>query len=191
MLVSGQSSAAIACNHVIPCPWDSAQHISHHSLSLGDHYGPIACWSFAIISPPSTPLGTVSMLCSSPLIISVTGVLVVGCAGLPWLPPWTLGSAWRFPHQAPSPQAHLADEVNWVLGCGLCRFHTKVKVSNFCWFVTLFSKYFMVWSACILCIPCDGSPRGNGVVFELGSAELSLLSVCFECIYTLFIIPLL
>ena len=53
----------------------------------------------------------VSMLCSSPLIISVTGVLVAGCAGLPWLPPWTLGSAWRFPHQASSPQPHLGDKV--------------------------------------------------------------------------------
>ena len=27
----------------------------------------------------------------------------VGCAGLQWLPPWNLGSAWRFPHQVPTP----------------------------------------------------------------------------------------
>ena len=64
---------------------------------------------------PFPPLPLVSMLCSSPLIISVTGVLVVGCAGLPWLPPWTLGSTWRFPHQAPTPQPHHGNEVNaWL-----------------------------------------------------------------------------
>ena len=61
MLVSGQPSAAIAYNHVIPCPWDSAQHILRHSLSLDDHYGPIACWWITIISPPSTPLGKYAM----------------------------------------------------------------------------------------------------------------------------------
>ena len=55
---SGQPSAAIACNHVIPCPWDSAQRISRHSLSLGVRYRPIACWSIAIIS---TPLGKYAM----------------------------------------------------------------------------------------------------------------------------------
>ena len=56
MLVSGQPSAATACDHVIPCPWDSTQHIPRHLLLLGDHYGPIDCWSIAIIGP-SAPLG--------------------------------------------------------------------------------------------------------------------------------------
>ena len=104
-------SAAIACNHVIPCPWDSAQHISCHLLSLGVHYELPADRSQSF---PLPPLSLVSMLCSSPLIISVTGILVVDCAGLPWLLSWTLGSAWRFPHQGPSPQPHLGDEVNKI-----------------------------------------------------------------------------
>ena len=66
------------------------------------------------------------MLCScSPLILSVTGVLVVGCAGLPWLPLWTLGSSWRFPHQAPSPQPHLGDEVNYWFTLGLSKMCPK------------------------------------------------------------------
>ena len=47
-------------------------------------------------------LGGLGRLGSSSLMISVTGVLVVGCAGLPWLPPWTLGSVRQFPHQAPT-----------------------------------------------------------------------------------------
>ena len=103
LLVSGQRSLLAVT--WVPSPWDSAQHISCHPLSLPTITDRLPANQSRSFSLP--PLRLVSMLFSSPLIISVTDGLCRVAMATSLDPRLRLGS----PHQSSTLQPHLGDDI--------------------------------------------------------------------------------